>query len=431
MDRPLSGLERRFYLAALPSRINVVACARVEGRVEPDAWRRALAALQRRHPLLGAHVVDREGDLRFDTAGTAPIPLRVLPRTGPEHRLALIDEEMHEPFPGGRAPLARSVVLADEAGADALLTCHHAIGDALAVLTAFRDAFEALQRLGEGAAQPLEPLPDAPPMGALLPPDAPGSGMLPALLRYLWLRPRQLPAEGRAPPRERRSRLLHDQLDEAATKALADACKGEGTSVHGATMAAALLAAAPELPGGRGALAVNSPVSMRPLLPALPPEAFGYYAWGVTTMHRVGPDRGFWELAREARDAVQAQVQAKAPLASLARLEAAEAKARRRRPPNAEEAAAIAARVERYHPALQVSSFGRLDAPERYGALRWREFLAVDNKDTGGPALGFASHTFRGRLTLDLVHPEPLVGRERAARVHARALRHLREAAGG
>ncbi|MBG7205548.1 hypothetical protein I5G38_15225, partial [Pseudomonas aeruginosa] len=74
--RPLSAVERWYWLSDQFSALNVISRVRVHGRLSIDDLRRGLDALQARHPLLRARVApDAGGDPR-GVAGERPRPRR-------------------------------------------------------------------------------------------------------------------------------------------------------------------------------------------------------------------------------------------------------------------------------------------------------------------------------------------------------------------
>ncbi|MCV6241036.1 hypothetical protein OFL50_18945, partial [Pseudomonas aeruginosa] len=64
--RPLSAVERWYWLSDQFSALNVISRVRVHGRLSIDDLRRGLDALQARHPLLRARI---EHPARRDTRG--------------------------------------------------------------------------------------------------------------------------------------------------------------------------------------------------------------------------------------------------------------------------------------------------------------------------------------------------------------------------
>ena len=73
--RPLGTFELAQALTDDHAPFNAVCVLKLAGRLETDALSAALTTLQRRHPMLGVHIV-RTGDLRFFDSDTTPsIPL--------------------------------------------------------------------------------------------------------------------------------------------------------------------------------------------------------------------------------------------------------------------------------------------------------------------------------------------------------------------
>ncbi|MBG4900363.1 hypothetical protein I5F90_32290, partial [Pseudomonas aeruginosa] len=78
--RPLSAVERWYWLSDQFSALNVISRVRVHGRLSIDDLRRGLDALQARHPLLRARI---EHDAGLATPGVAgPPPGRRRPWRG-------------------------------------------------------------------------------------------------------------------------------------------------------------------------------------------------------------------------------------------------------------------------------------------------------------------------------------------------------------
>ncbi|MBG7585789.1 hypothetical protein GHU37_25905, partial [Pseudomonas aeruginosa] len=76
--RPLSAVERWYWLSDQFSALNVISRVRVHGRLSIDDLRRGLDALQARHPLLRARVAPAAGLDPRGVAGEPPIPLRAV-----------------------------------------------------------------------------------------------------------------------------------------------------------------------------------------------------------------------------------------------------------------------------------------------------------------------------------------------------------------
>ncbi|MBH4306706.1 hypothetical protein I5M48_30905, partial [Pseudomonas aeruginosa] len=73
--RPLSAVERWYWLSDQFSALNVISRVRVHGRLSIDDLRRGLDALQARHPLLRARVgAEGPGAPRRGAQRPAPPP---------------------------------------------------------------------------------------------------------------------------------------------------------------------------------------------------------------------------------------------------------------------------------------------------------------------------------------------------------------------
>ena len=76
-SRPLSPYERHWHLLHRHGVMVISVAVRIRGRLGPDLLRKALAAVQRRHPLLRAHIPATR-ELRFEWRGTTGIPVEEL-----------------------------------------------------------------------------------------------------------------------------------------------------------------------------------------------------------------------------------------------------------------------------------------------------------------------------------------------------------------
>lgn len=389
----------------------VVYALRVEGSLEERTLRAGLDALQARHPLLQVKVTGPGGIFE---AGAGPIPLRLAPRTGLDAWKAEVEAELHAPIPYGPDPLLRAVWLGGEKGGELLLSSNHAITDGMSSFTLIRDLLEACAAHRSGRAQAPGPAErSVPPLDARLPvlpgrtPRGQGGG-------------RHLPWDGASRPEGRRSVPAFLSFDEGETAALVARCRAEGTSVHGAVCAAALLALRMALGPGR-ALSLASNVDLRKLVdPPVPESVVGCFASGVTTRHEARLDSPFWDLARDVRAGIQD---------ALARGEALQAVARPFR-------AGVEGRFLRLLPWINqgrlvdvnVSSKGVQDPGPDGCPFIVREVHSAASRHGVGSLIQVGTSTLGGRLFASLVHVEPLMSRARAARLESAFQALLRRA---
>lgn len=437
-DRPLDGLEQTFIVASTYVRVNALGIAKLRGRLDPEHLRAGLDAVQRRHPMTRVHVEGPLAAPRWVTAGTPPIPLRVVERPDGHAWERAVDEEMATPFDFARGPLLRVVHVRGDEASEVLCTFHHSIGDGLSVLNLLREAFTVAAAASYGKAAPLDPLPAHPPMRDLNP-VKPGDPATQARVRrevrkLLWQvfvrRPARLRADRVVPISARRTALVLAMLTREETDALRRRAKQEGTTVTGALVAAMLLAGAEDT--GKRALTLGCacPVDLRRHLPAEPPElrahAFGYLSWGVSVFQRIAAGQRFWDLARHSHAELEGLLLDQAAETSLALAEQ-----------RAPKVAAIGGRRlaealdKHYLTSVAISNMGVLEAPASFGDFAWEEVRFGMTADAGGANLGASVCTFRGRLTLNFVHAKDLFTPERAQRIVDRTVGLLREAAAG
>lgn len=422
MDRPLDGRERQYWLIGQRAAVNTLVAARLRGGLAAADLRARLDALQARHPLLGARIEPGPGGPRF-VSGAAPVPLRVAPRPDDAAWQREAMAELHAPFPDRSGPLVRAVLLGEGREQDLLLCYHHAIGDVLAGV----DLLGPL--LGGPIQAPRDAAAEALPVSALLPPGtSAGPGWVLRIagqaLALAARKPMALPPEAVAPVGQRRAGLLVRTVDPATLRAVAARAKAEDTTVHGALVAAGLRAIAAEVAPGRAAwLGCRSPIDLRRHLARPVDGAFGIFAFGMPTWHRVAPGQRFWDLARDVRRQVRGVVDRKEMLPPLLAMEA-------RVPRDPAQAEAAAAQADRLAGTpLVVSNVGVLpDLPAGPVAV---EGVAVAASVPVGSGLTVFAGTYRGALTLCFVHAQPLVSGARAARLAGAMLAELAAAAAG
>ena len=270
----------------------------IRGPVSEDQVTRALAWLQRQHPMLRAHV--RYGGLvfrdlppfvyrqpRFETEGTFTIPFRAV--TGDWREI--MESELLKPIPLGRTPRLRATLVHDAADPE---LCHlifcadHAVVDAIAVHMMSRQLLEYLADPAamEATAPKYTTLPPALETGMPKKSNSGGRGYEPAL---------RLPRQ-KVKGRRRGTKMIEHTLDKATTDALKLAVKTHRTTLHGAMSAAFLLAMRQRY--GIDEMTCVSSVDLRRLCkPPLPADTFGCYIDVLRTRHDLGDD--LWAIARD------------------------------------------------------------------------------------------------------------------------------------
>lgn len=411
MARPLGALEYVIAIADRAAPINFVMVADLRGPLDGDRLAAGLAAMQRRHPLLGMALAPHRRRLAF-VEGAPPIPLTVLDAP-PEAVADRCAEESTTRLPEDTGPLLRATWLCHGGERSTLLlTFHHAIGDGTAGALLLRDLLQALD--GEA---PRDPLPAA--IEDHLPPATVGwrgvaahFGFLRRVFARLW-RLRGLPGfrvagAPRAPLGARRVAVRRRDVAPARVAAWAAAAKREGTTLHGA-LGAALLQSAFAVSDRRPVLGLGSPVNLRDRLAPPVGDDVGLFITMVAGLHRLDPAPAFWDLAREVRAELHGMIATGDVFSAIP----FQARALARLAPWLGSGVAGARRFVRAMRALWLdgiglSNLGRLAIGARYGALRVEAVGFCAAPTVFGDLAAFAA-TLDGRLCLHLVGVTPHV----------------------
>ncbi|MEH0971252.1 hypothetical protein V6U77_08990 [Micromonospora sp. CPCC 205546] len=430
--RPLSPMERWYWVCDQVSPLNVVARVRVAGAYPEEDLVRAGASLAREHPLLRVAIAAGPdgADPCFVPARQAGIPVRTVradPADGRRWEREVDDVELATPVDWRSGPLARIVdvghaVGTDQEHHDLVLTASHVIADGTTAL-------ELLRRLVEltagGAPRPRRPLP-AP--EALLPRRVAGLPRAAHLVAAVLAdgavtavaRPRRLTPQTPVPVDRRRSRLLRRELTADQLDALVSRCSREGVTVHTA-LAAAMAAGVAEVasPGWTGRICVGSPVDFRTELhPPVTREDAGAYVATVPSYVRVGPSVDLWTAARGASRDLRRRRRWRQHLALVSLL-------RRMSPPSVARSARAVAVVDRMGPGnVCLSNLGRVDLPDRVGGWGLSGAQFVAGISVSGQVVA-AVNTSHGKLHWNFTYIDGAVSPERAGQIADAAVRAL------
>jgi hypothetical protein len=298
--RPLGAFEHLFWLADQHRPLHFTVTAEIEGKTKPDDWRLALDRAQTRHPLLSVSIADLASDPHFVSHAGVRIPLRVVEARDPSLSWqAEASEELARPFESRNPPLARAVLVHGSDQAALILALHHSIGDGMAASYVIRDVLAAL------AGEDLAPLPLSPSQEelALVALDA-----LAASETGDELQQEQAGAASSYRPRDGvRPTVRGLGLPKTFTEKLRNRARREGTTVHGALLAALAIVGAGVSPRWRGIpIRVLSPINVRGALGA--GEDCGLFVGAATNGLDSGDFDGsparFWNLARHAKAGV-------------------------------------------------------------------------------------------------------------------------------
>lgn len=325
INRRLSPMEKSQWLADQQCCSNFLSHAHFIGPLNEAILQKALDVLQARHPLLRVRIA-REGrnNAKFISDSAPTIPIR-LARSISGKWTEDAERELNTRFSAERAPLMRCVLIQhDNEQHTVLLSFHHAIGDGLSGAYLMRDLFSSADAILGGKNPSLPPMEPMKAMETYFPNWVKGArGRLVHLgfmANYIGLelkreRPACLKRDGWA-PFEKRSVHIHAlKIQGSVLEKLHLRAKHYRTTVHGAMLAAMILAMARDLDlKNPGLFSVGSPVNLRKHLQPLIGDDVGFFvAMGFST-NSAKRDTAFWPLARNTRQFLYQCVEKGIPL---------------------------------------------------------------------------------------------------------------------
>jgi len=232
--RELSGVERWFYWMDQNRSTHFSISAEISGRTTPTVWRNALNQLQRRHPLLNASIYQADdGTLYFRKGQLDAIQLMVCFETREDQWQEQAIVELTKQFDSAQAPLFRAVLIIGEDRCTIVLSAHHAIADGKSVAFLLRDLVDAASGtvLSRSTLQPSQDSLLAP-IAASIPAKVPGgesAGPAPRPIKY-------------QPVDAASAKISAVRLSKEDSDALVQEARKQKTTVHGAIVAASVLA---------------------------------------------------------------------------------------------------------------------------------------------------------------------------------------------
>lgn len=433
MHRPLNHIEQLYWRVNRAVPLPGFFMCRISGPLDERLLARALQRVQARHPLLKVRV---EGDMLpvFTSERVPPIPLRVLPLQGTDHWQQEVENELNRPEMWSTGALAHAVLLSGDGSSDVLLFAHHVLADGFSMALFAKEVLHELGALANGRYGERPPAPVRPALEAMLPPEARGAGALLLAARYLRRLTRGLagrlltvPAAKQAPPKDRRSIVVHARLAAETLRALLDRSRRERTTVHGALCAAALQSieaafrGAPQNQGARQIVCV-SPVNLRQKLRPMVGEEIGLFATPLVTVYALSELGDFWALARTVRDRLHPGTQQGEGLGPWA--------IQPLLPPPVVSPEFLVRLAEKAHrSAITVSNIGRMEPPEDLGPFRVEKaVLGIGVNAIMGSSFTLSVATFGDYTSLTFTQAEPLVSRAQTEALAQDMVRRLHAA---
>ncbi len=276
----------------------------LEGPLSLQTVRAGLGWLQRRHPLLRAHLKILGPGIApgmpwfylrrtFKLDGTKPIPLKLIQNASPDDWHVELQNQLKAPISGRLMPQARAVLIQIKDQPEQnifMMTTNHAIADAQAANMLTRQLLDFFGAPDQSAIRKIPAninVSDLPPaMEERLPqkPENKATPYQPAI---------RLPTPFTF-PWQRQTRVLKAKLDVEQTEKLNRILAQKKTSMHGLLSASALKFLGRQ--NNMDELTLLSNVEFRRMCePELPDETFGCYIDIVRTRHKL--DLPLWELA--------------------------------------------------------------------------------------------------------------------------------------
>jgi len=431
-------MEKYLWVIDRVCRINFIMHARIRGVLNEGVMRRALNAVQARHPLLRVRV-ERDGwsNLRFCSGGVPEIPLRVADAP-PGDWTREAEKDLNAIFSTSVGPLVRATLVRHDTGSStALLTFHHSIGDGMSGAYLMRDlvASAALDATGrDPALPPLEPKKEH---EAYFPPWARGfrgrwksmafgaRTFFPLLYRG---RPTVPVFDRKAPFEERKACIMARTLTQETVGALHETARKHGTTLHGAFLAAQVLAIARDRGLTRKrTFFVGSPVNLRSRLTPPVGEDVGFFVTMGVSINRCKADSEFWPLAGEIRQSLWDCVERGDPFVfryqqkDLSRISALTGIG----PLGTKIYAALSSKLSAG--GMGFSNIGRVPIEEVKGPFRIESLGFAASGSAFSPFVSFGA-TVESLTTWNFVGMEPLMGREHTQRIADLAVKILEEA---
>jgi len=420
----LRGGQFAVWLSSEYQSINFALTARLQGAVTPEQFRLALDKVQFRYqPLSMRLAVESNRCVYLVPDASMNIPIRTVVRKHSEQWLGELATELGMAFDLLSDPPLRVVWLRGRSTSEIIFVCPHVLADGLSVAYLIRDFLEFLANPDAD----VEPMPLTSTMSELLP-DFSGKRMIilqsklkAAFLRFLlMLSPRQ-DIETSA---KMDYHLLAWELTSKQTSALVDRSRSEKTTVH-AAVSTAFLRAFGEFQGDGWKRKAQSPISLRHRLNRPVGEAFGLFVNLMEFGVNCSPQREFWEIAREVKEAITRRADDRYAFRSLAEANVMMDKLGSVVPPEF-----VARSVMKVSYDLSVTNLGRLNFPTQYGMLHLDGLY--------GPSLGgnpdnivLGVITIEDKMHFTLSFTDIKLSVSEAEKIKEKAMRSLEDAVNG
>jgi hypothetical protein len=400
----------------------------IKGELNEARLRAALARVQAKHPLLRSVIEDADGGPRFVLLDRpAPIPLRIVERTGADHWQTEARREWVAPFDARSKPLVRVVWLRAGDVNELLLVGHHCICDGRSGITLVRDCLSAYDQPDHdlGVCEALGAIEDIVPSAVLEDRRFQRrvrwkAGIL-RLTLFLKRRGANTPGPGIAAEQMYFHRW---NIGNAATVALTERCRSEHVTILAAA-SVAFMQAFRDVRGAQGLRKTCAMVDARRFLSEMRADAMFGLAPSVALRTKGLPPPqdmsagGFWARARTIRADLSRRIDRLganlyATLAALERLH--------------DRYAGLVAFFESAPTVRNVtlSNLGRLDLPQQYRSVWLERIYSPLVMVSPTPANTVVMSSFAGEMEFAIISDEHSLPRAHALDIAARAMEIVR-----
>jgi hypothetical protein len=413
-SQALGASEHLFVALRRFTPINVARVIALEGQLASRDVLAALRALQARHPLLRARIVDGDPP-RFVYDDAPPLCLRSIVRRHDEHWREHLETLLNQPLASERGaafevhylhtprPFDGRAGTAGETSerSELILVAEHAICDGVSMNNLCAELLELCAR---GTAKPARAT--LPVLERLLPAYSSWTRAVSfgaALARFGGLTLSRALFEER--PWAGSSSYTFMELSAAETRALVQHARAEQTTVTGCLMSAVALTLQEVRPRAPR-LAISVPINLRPRIPerALEPDDLGNY---TSVAYLSAPRQGSpWDLARELKARLDRAASPERLLPAVGLIyRSGRAMVRPRKPPLAH---------------AMISNSGVVSLRRDYGSFRPVAFRTATSAPMLSADFSLFCNTLHDRLTVNLIFSEEVVPRSAAEQVLAR-----------
>lgn len=428
INRKLSSAETSWSISNEIAPINGVTFIKVKGPLTAELVREAIDVLQARHPLAQVRQVKKGGRFRFETPSKIPpIPLAIHEiATAADHN-KIVEFELDQPFDCENGPMMRCCFtrIVDEPGHYYFIMNYlHTIGDGSSVMNYFKEfLLYCNAKVTNDTDFLLEPLPPKPPSAHYFPKRifslkgrlGTVRYMMKQLYEEFWLGHKRLFTDSsKTDFSSLKTGFMQVEIPEKVMRSIIKAAGKQSTSLHGAVCASVLMAQYEYYLQSAGTEANAIPLkcisfaNARPFLePKLSSEHYGCYVSLLSSLHQVGGERPFWDLAQEINEVVKRQKNTDeiyhASVASKILVKTAIVLKRTK----------LAA--------LIISNVGRVRYNEDFGQFEIKEYVGYVSNVGVSCNMALVLSRFAGNLRWNYMFPKPYLSQAAAEKIALRA----------